>query len=101
MDEQLIASLCGGDLKSAAAVLERLIHLVSQILKLTYTASLQICFMFNDMFILFQNTERFSFPELNANDLRIQLWSALFEYLQNSTASSIHSLCLANIRILR
>lgn len=30
MDEQLIASLCGGDVKSAAAVLERFIHLVSQ-----------------------------------------------------------------------
>lgn len=47
MDEQIIASLCGGDVKSAAAVLERLIHLVSQILKLTSKTSL---------FRLFYNT---------------------------------------------
>ncbi|KAG6453807.1 hypothetical protein O3G_MSEX008322 [Manduca sexta] len=43
---------------------------------------------------------QFSFPSLNAYNNRAILWTALFQHLQNKSSKSIHSICLAVIRVL-
>ncbi|GLV37142.1 ric8a [Carabus blaptoides fortunei] len=47
-----------------------------------------------------KHADTFSFPMLNSNDLRKELWSALFRYLQNKQLRAIHIQCLSAIRIL-
>ncbi|XP_045489054.1 synembryn-A [Pieris rapae] len=46
------------------------------------------------------NETNFSFPYLSENNMRVSLWAALFEQLQDKSAESIHIYCLSTLRIL-
>ncbi|CAG4940451.1 unnamed protein product [Colias eurytheme] len=47
-----------------------------------------------------KNENKFDFPYLSENNMRISIWAALFEHLQDKSAESIHTLCLATVRVL-
>ncbi|XP_038213394.1 synembryn-A [Zerene cesonia] len=46
------------------------------------------------------NENKFAFPHLSENNMRISLWAALFEHLQEKSAESIHTDCLTTLRVL-
>ncbi|KAF5308249.1 hypothetical protein FQR65_LT06242 [Abscondita terminalis] len=46
-----------------------------------------------------QNANTFTFKELNVNNLRIDLWNALFKYIKDDKLSELHAGCLICIRI--
>ncbi|CAK1551698.1 unnamed protein product [Leptosia nina] len=46
------------------------------------------------------NEDKFAFPYLSERNMRISLWAALFEHLQDKSATSVHTACLSALRIL-
>ncbi|KAK4887312.1 hypothetical protein RN001_003583 [Aquatica leii] len=46
------------------------------------------------------NASTFSFKELDQNNLRCDLWNAIFKYLADDGLSELHVACLMSIRIL-
>lgn len=43
----------------------------------------------------------FSFPELSKDNLREDLWKALFEIAQKTNSDDVRAGCFATVRILR